>query len=372
MLRCFAAIACCTLAVLCGCQTKAQPVPVEHRSGLTVDEPITRDNLTIWLLRGPDRSGGKTYLTLSEAMEQKKLIVHETGDVNELAVENVSDETVFIPAGSIVKGGQQDRTLGSDLIITLADGKVPIAAFCVEQGRWAQRGGEDKSAFSQARFMVSGKAMKLASNVATTQPSQGQVWQSVAALQQRLEHEVVAMGAGPGGLAENPGRGSAADAGRVSSAQASAVIAAESATSYQLSMETPAVRKLTEGRKAALIDAPAGRGDVVGYVYAVNNKIAGGNVYASPALFAKLWPMLLESAVVESIAESPTTQPTAAPPPLPTRADVAAALADRDKATTTRQLNARTTVHAYDRADSIMTDTLDQDGQFMCRTLLVK
>src|SRR5829696_7391326 len=95
---------------------------------LSASAPLASENLTIWLISGPDRSNGRHYLTLSEAMEQKKLIVHETGTVNQLAVENVSDDVVFIPAGSIVKGGKQDRTIGTDLICTKQDGKMPIDA----------------------------------------------------------------------------------------------------------------------------------------------------------------------------------------------------------------------------------------------------
>jgi hypothetical protein len=372
----------CMLALL-GCKSNSpsgsKPVAVDSTQKLSVEAPITKDNLTVWLVRGPDRSGGKNYLTLSEAMVQKKLIVHETGNVNELAVENVSDQTVFIPAGSIVKGGQQDRTLGSDLIITKADGKMPIAAFCVEQGRWAQRGGEDVRAFSDNTFMASGKAMKLSSNIATTQPSQGEVWNSIAKAQDQLSKQAVAMEVSTEVAAASAGEMQAENASRAGQriSGSGLVMNLDSATSYQLTMETPAMMKLTEGRKAALIDAPEGRGDVVGYVYAVNNKIAGGNVYASPALFAKLWPMLLDSAVVESIAEAPTTrptdgQPTVVLPPLPSQAEVAAALADRDKATKTHKLNERTTVNAYDRDDSVMTDTLDQDGAVLSRTLLTK
>ena len=48
-----------------------------------------------------------------------------------------------------------------------------------------------------------------------------------------------------------------------------------------------------------------GRGlpDAVGYLYAVNGKISGGDIYASPLLFRKLWPRLLEASVTEAVAE---------------------------------------------------------------------
>src|SRR5205809_3940250 len=107
--------------------------------------PITHGNLSIYLIHGRDQLGGKKYLTLAEAMEQKTAVVHETGNVNELAIEDVSksdDADIYVQSGDIVKGGQQDRTLGTDYILTRAMGKQPIASFCVEHGRWTQRGGE--------------------------------------------------------------------------------------------------------------------------------------------------------------------------------------------------------------------------------------
>jgi hypothetical protein len=62
--------------------------------------------------------------------------------VNELIVENLSDEEVYIQSGDIVKGGRQDRTLGYDLIVPKKSGKVKITSFCVEHGRWSARGRE--------------------------------------------------------------------------------------------------------------------------------------------------------------------------------------------------------------------------------------
>lgn len=50
-------------------------------------------------------------ITLNEAIERKAIIIHETGNVEELFVENKGDVHVFIQAGDIIKGGRQDRIL---------------------------------------------------------------------------------------------------------------------------------------------------------------------------------------------------------------------------------------------------------------------
>src|SRR5687768_8472733 len=53
--------------------------------------PYTHNNLTIFLVHGKNMFEGKTFLTLQEAMVQKKVVVYETKSVNELAIQNISD-----------------------------------------------------------------------------------------------------------------------------------------------------------------------------------------------------------------------------------------------------------------------------------------
>src|SRR5262245_53941137 len=116
--------------------------------------PYTHDNLTIFLIHGPDQLKDKVFLTLQEALDQKKAVVHETKNVGELSVENLSPtEEIFIQAGDIVKGGQQDRILAVDLIVPAKSGKttvkMPIACFCCESGLWSQRGQEIAGSFAK-------------------------------------------------------------------------------------------------------------------------------------------------------------------------------------------------------------------------------
>ena len=58
----------------------------------TLTGPFVHENLSIFLIHGTNRLKDKSYLTLQEAMEKKVVIVHETGNVNELAIENVSPD----------------------------------------------------------------------------------------------------------------------------------------------------------------------------------------------------------------------------------------------------------------------------------------
>lgn len=102
-----------------------------------ISGPYESGNLSVFLIHAEPATGGGSaagaYLTLDEALATGQAAVYETGDVNELEVQNRSkDRALFIQAGDIVKGGRQDRVLSVDLILPPGSGKTPITAFCVE------------------------------------------------------------------------------------------------------------------------------------------------------------------------------------------------------------------------------------------------
>ena len=102
--------------------------PIVQPSDFQLSGPYNHANLSVFLVHGADQFCDSGLLTLQEALDQKKAIVHETGNVNELTVENQSaDEELYIQSGDIVKGGQQDRTLHYDLIVAPGSGMVPLA-----------------------------------------------------------------------------------------------------------------------------------------------------------------------------------------------------------------------------------------------------
>lgn len=239
--------------------------------GYRLSGPYTHNNLTIYLIHGKGVVLSKNFLTLQEALEQKKVIVYETKDVNELAIENISNEDVYVQSGDIVKGGQQDRVLSTDLIVPPKSGKMPIDAFCVESGRWSKRAGERVETFSSSVDVVSIKDLKLA---AKRSKSQGAVWEKVRVTQDKLS--------------ENVGE-------RVNSTV--------SESSLQLAVENSKVRETADSYLKALTGITAGKKDVIGYVFAINGKVNSADVYGSSALFKKLWPKLLKANAVEAIAE---------------------------------------------------------------------
>ena len=233
--------------------------------------PYSHKNLSIFLVHGKNTFTGKTFITLQEAMVLKKVIVYETKSVNELAIENVSNDDIYVQAGDIVKGGQQDRMIGVDLIVPRKSGKMPIAAFCVEHGRWSGRGNERTTVFSSSADVASTKEIKLA---AKRSSSQGAVWENVRVAQDKLSSNI-----------------------------GTRVNSSVSESSLQLAVENEKVRETADSYTRALTNIVNGSDDVIGYVFAINGKVNSADVYGSNALFKKLWPKLLKANAIEAIAE---------------------------------------------------------------------
>lgn len=261
--------------LLAGAMAKAaapQAGPVLKTGDYTISGPYVHDNLSVFLIHGQDKVK-KNYLTLQEALDRKIVVVHETGNVNELSIENVSpDQEVYVQSGDIVKGGRQDRTIAMDFICPPRSGNMPIAAFCVEHGRWQQRGAEAAAVFASSNDAIAGKDLKLAARKAM---SQQEVWQQVAQNQQKL-----------------------------SANAAKPVTDPRSQSSLQLSLESKPVQDNTQAYVKTLEPIVNGKSDVVGYAFAINGKVNSADIYANHDLFVKLWPKLIKSSAVEAFADT--------------------------------------------------------------------
>ncbi len=267
--------------------------------------PYSHGNLTLYMIHGKPGDTGKPPLTLQEALQRGTVRVRETGTVSELEIENLGDQDVFVQAGDIVKGGQQDRVVQLDLVLAPRSGRVPLAAFCVEHGRWSARGREDVKQFASATTSLPSKDLKLAARgvpMAKPNPepeprdphrrvqrqapadSQGRVWAGVADVQRKLSDTVQAPVAAPA-----------------------------SASSLQLSLENQKLQATIKETIAALAPTIDKEPDVIGYVFAINGRINSAEVYSSGALFRKMWPKLLQASAVEALSERKDANGQAAP-----------------------------------------------------------
>lgn len=240
----------------------------KHAVNVQSGDLLSYKNLTILLIRGKDQIN-REYLSLEEAMEQKKIILHETGSVGELSADNKSDKHIFIMSGDIVKGGKQDRTIAEDIILKPGCKNVPLKSFCVERSRWSQRGSESTAQFSSSKKILSNKNLKIA---AREKKEQQAVWAEVADFQDKAGKNV-----------------------------GSDIKSNQSATSLQLTLENKDLESAVKEYIKATEPLFADKTDILGFAFCVNGKISTVDIFGNAVLFAKLKAKLVESAANEAV-----------------------------------------------------------------------
>jgi len=308
-----------------------------------ISGPVAHENLAIYFVHGKS-STGPVPLTLEEALQRKVAKVKETGEVNELQIENAGDQEIFVQSGDIVKGGQQDRVLTSSLILPSHSGPTEIASFCVEHGRWSARGTEDVRAFSSARALIPSREAKIAMKspaaaapavaaaptpdaraYADTGHRQQEVWKDVAKIRERLSNNLEVSVASP-----------------------------VSESSLQLALENDKLNKAQDAYVEALRATGEADGDVVGFVFAINGKLNSADVYPSNGLFRKMWPKLLRASAAEAIADR-NAAGRAAPP---STEDVTAFLKVAEHGTSTeKKVTDRVGLETRDSAKALYFET---------------
>lgn len=330
------------VAALAGGSTRldAQEVTTVQAGEYTISGPYSHNNLTVYLIHGKESAPGVRFLTLQEAMEQNKVIVHETGSVNELSIENLSaTEEIYIQSGDIVKGGRQDRTLSYDLVLQPKSGKVPLPSFCVEHGRWSKREGESDKHFNSSTTQLASRELKLA---AKYDRNQSKVWEKVKKTQDSLSSNA--------GVTVN---------------------AAESESSLQLSLENDRVQEMADEYMSALLKIVDGKDDVIGYAFAINGTANSADVYANGELFGKLWPKLLKAAAVESIVELKKD----APATIATHEEIGRCITDTDDGKVSDQeVGQRVNMVTRDADKAVMFETRDKSrgGKWIHRNYIRK
>ncbi len=271
----------------------------------TIEGPFTHANLAIYVIRGGsgDLSAGarsakvdsREYLTLGQGLTAGTVEVREKGaaagqdraTVNSVKIENKSDKWLFLHAGDIVKGGKQDRTIMTDVLLPPHSKPQDIDAFCVEHGRWTPS--RDGLAFKANPGIVAGSALKRAIQ---GEKNQQRVWQEVASAEGRAV--TVARAAAP----------------VTSAAMASAPARLSSTGTYNAIAEH---NTLNNGRAAyvsALLPSIKKFKDAVGLAVAINGTMTAADVYTSPTLFDALSSKLLESFALEALLAKGSEQTT--------------------------------------------------------------
>ncbi|HMH34974.1 MAG TPA: DUF6569 family protein [Puia sp.] len=143
---------------------------------------FTFENLRLYPIRAKDnfknqfKDVGK-YMALKDAMAARKVKIAENkegGSVNELTIENISQDTIIIITGEIVKGGKQDRIIEKDMLLEPKSGKKKLPVFCVESGRWTAS--NDNGENFTAHYSVGTMSLR---KVVEREADQQKVWSKV-------------------------------------------------------------------------------------------------------------------------------------------------------------------------------------------------
>jgi hypothetical protein len=333
----------------------AFPGRARAEAGPAISGPFTHGNLAIYFVHGLS-APGPVPLTLQEALAKEAVRVDETGSVNELKIENLGDEDVYIQTGDIVRGGRQDRVLTVSFILPRKSGSVPVASYCVEHGRWSKRGGEDATKFGSSINAIPSRNAKLAmkapppakgaspaggrGSYSETSERQRAVWDEVAKTQEKLSAGVNAAVASPA-----------------------------SATSLELSLEN---EKLKDMRSDAIksLEGTAGADDITGFVFAVNGRINSADIYPSNGLFRKMWAKLLTASVTEALSEKTAGSSEAA---APTAEVVRAFLSDAEKGKShAQEIGSLAKEDIRDADKAMFVEAARPDGQWVHRNYLAK
>ncbi len=208
--------------------------------------------------------------------------------MNELEIENRSDRPLFIQEGDRLRGGKQDRTVHTSLVVPPRSGRMPIPTFCIEHDRWRPRTGQGGEFGATVNLALAQKSVRYAAKV---DGDQGKVWHEVAREKKEMQDSLSA---------------------------------ANATSSLNETIDSPEVTKVTEATTAALGSVLATHPDAVGVAIAVNGKLEEIDLYPGNSLLRKLYPRLLASYAIQG-----ATQQAAAKGAKPvTSADVTKFLAE--------------------------------------------
>lgn len=234
-----------------------------------VTGPFAHDNLAVYLIHAKQQDPTE-YVTLEEGLRSGdvKVMEKDNKQVNELVIENVGDRPLFLQEGDRVQGGEQDRIIYVSHVVPPHSGRQPVAAFCVEAGRWQPKDKQDGKKFEPSvNPVLAPLSVRTAAKVGK---DQGQVWAAVAGQ-------------------------------KVSATQQG--YAGNTNTSLNETLDAPKVKQVTEELVAHLKDLLDGQADAVGVIVTINGQVQEMNIYPNRALLVKQYERLLGSYALDAMLQ---------------------------------------------------------------------
>jgi hypothetical protein len=312
---------------------EASKTPAAQIEDFVIGDPIRHKNLTIFPITSKTAKTEDRFMTLEEGLKSGKVQVFEVGaepgrqrqsattrrqidtnqqargdndssqdpfpggegigDVNRLMVLNGSGKPLYLMPGEIIYGGQQDRCIAEEAIISANSKPTAVKVFCVEQGRWAQRESAETAA---ALSIMAGTAAEDAIDEQTAQKlskeaKEGKFVAHAGSLNKK------------GRMAVQEGKGQGEVWDKVSETNAASGISSRS-SAFTANYTS---REMTEKLQAYIkeLQTPVGdRKQIVGVILAINGKAEAVDIFQSTPLFKKLWPKLLKSYTLDAIAQA--------------------------------------------------------------------
>jgi hypothetical protein len=207
------------------------------------------------------------FTPLKKALEQKKVVITEKGNggsVNNLFIENVSRDTIIIICGEVIKGGQQDRVINTDVVLYPHSGKKDLSVFCVEHGRWSSNEGRAVTP-GLAKFTTSYNFSTMSlRKVVDKEKDQGQVWNKVSEINAKNNTE-------------------------------------NSTGTYTMLEQSADYKGKLDRYIAFFKDRIKNEKDIVGVIVVSGDKVLGSDIFASNDLFLQNFEGLLHSYATEAI-----------------------------------------------------------------------
>jgi hypothetical protein len=265
--------------------------------GVVVGDAKTFGNLTVFPILAKSQLDVGPLISLHEGLKKGLAEVRELGteggegpvaqrsggaQVGTLVIENRGRVPVYVLAGTIVKGGNQDRQIGQDFIIGASE-TVPIDAFCVEHGRW---NGEREGRLTSGKFEAVDQLANTEVRVAGQYKSdQGEVWSKVSAVNRAND------------------KSSGTD-------------------SLLASADDPALKHERSALAGEVLTHLAGiepRGAVVGYAYAIDGQVKAVRWFAHHRIYGLFREVLVNTSVMDAMTARAAGTKASGPPATPQR-----------------------------------------------------
>ncbi len=271
----------------------AQPVSLDsHR---TLGSPRTFRNLTLIPVYDSTARATGAYLTLDEGLKTRRVTVKEAvggGDVNTLYLSNAGRKPLYVMAGEVVLGGQQDRCMGKDTLVPPGSRHIPVPVFCVEHGRW-----EGEGTFARSAGMAASTTIR-----ASAENGAFAVGGVTRAYSTSGSHAPMAVAAAP--LPVSDAQQQVWDKVARKNAHFKATPASGTYRSV-LTLAAGGAQAAVTPYLKALAGSLGADPHLAGVVAAVNGRVVAADTFSDPTLFRRLWPKLLRSYAADAAENAP-------------------------------------------------------------------